>query len=144
MYLLTGFLPKPAISLQSSPFHACDCTHDRITSLMHVKKTRAISVYDTHCLGYWNRENERKNKNIKFSSWWIFCLTFVNLLLAWMLYFHVWLLNKGMFLVSSEYYTQFGIYQTSRVSSNRRKATLVMQGHIQYPVQHLKWSFLWK
>ena len=30
-----------------------------------------------------------------------------------MLYFHVWLQNKGKFLVWSEYYNQFGIYQPS-------------------------------
>ena len=33
-----------------------------------------------------------------------------------MLYFHVWLQNKGKFLVWSEYYNQFGIYQASHVS----------------------------
>ena len=45
-----------------------------------------------------------------------FSLTFVNLSQAWMLYFFVWLQNKGKFLVWSEYYNQFGIYQPSRVS----------------------------
>ena len=45
-----------------------------------------------------------------------FSLTLVNLLLAWMLYFHVWNYNKGKFFVSSEYYNLFGIYQPSRVS----------------------------
>ena len=33
-----------------------------------------------------------------------------------MLYFHIWLFNKGRFLVLSEYYNQFGIYQPFRVS----------------------------
>ena len=33
-----------------------------------------------------------------------------------MLDFHVWLQNKGKFLVWSEYYNQFGIYQPSRIS----------------------------
>ena len=33
-----------------------------------------------------------------------------------MLYFHVWLQNKGKILFWSEYYNQFGIYQPSRVS----------------------------
>ena len=33
-----------------------------------------------------------------------------------MLYFHVWLQNKRKFLVWSEYYNQFGIYQPSHVS----------------------------
>ena len=57
----------------------------------------------------------KKNKNIKFNSW-SFSLTFVNLYLAWMLYFYECLQNKGKFLVRSEYYNQFGIYQPSRVS----------------------------
>ena len=39
-----------------------------------------------------------------------FSLTFVNHSPAWVLYFHVWLQNKGKFLVWSEYYNQFGIY----------------------------------
>ena len=39
-----------------------------------------------------------------------------------MLKFHAWLQNKGKFLVSSEYYNQFGIYQPSPVS-NHGKAT---------------------
>ena len=33
-----------------------------------------------------------------------------------MLYFHVWLQNKGKFLVWSEHYNQFGMYQLSHVS----------------------------
>ena len=45
-----------------------------------------------------------------------FYLTFVNLLLIWMLYFNVWLQNKGKILVWREYYNQFGIHQCSRVS----------------------------
>ena len=45
-----------------------------------------------------------------------FSLTFVNLSLAWMLYIHVWIQNNGKFVVWSEYYDQFGIYQLSRVS----------------------------
>ena len=45
-----------------------------------------------------------------------FPLIFVNLLLAWMLYFHKRLPNKAKFLVWREYNNQFGIYQTSWVS----------------------------
>ena len=41
-----------------------------------------------------------------------FTLSFGNLSLN----FHVWLQNKEKFLVWSEYYSQFGIYQFSRVS----------------------------
>ena len=43
-------------------------------------------------------------------------LTFVNLSLAWMLYFHVWLQKKVKFLVWSEIYDQFDIYQLYCVS----------------------------
>ena len=69
------------------------------------------NVYNTFCLEHWNKENKRKNKSIKFINWClIVILTFVNLLLTWMLYFHVWLQNKGKFIVSSEYYNQFDIY----------------------------------
>ena len=45
-----------------------------------------------------------------------FSLTFVNISLAWMLYFHARLYNKGKFLVWKEYYNQFGIYQPSSIS----------------------------
>ena len=45
-----------------------------------------------------------------------FSLNFVNLSLAWMLQFHVWLQNKEKVLVWSEYYNQFDIYQLSCVS----------------------------
>ena len=45
-----------------------------------------------------------------------FSLTFVNPLLAWMLYFHVWLQNKAKVLVWRKYYNQFGIHQPSCVS----------------------------
>ena len=68
-----------------------------------LKIARAISVYGTYCLGHRDEENERKNKNIKFNSWSFF------------LYFHVWLQNNEQFLVWSEYYNQFGIYQPFRV-----------------------------
>ena len=81
----------------------------RANSLMRVKNSTRHSFYDIHCLRYWNKENERKNKNIKFNSW-SFSLIFGKLSLAWMLYFGVWLQNKGKFLVWSEYYNQFAIY----------------------------------
>ena len=45
----------------------------------------ATSVYN-NCLGHWNEENKKTNKNIKLNSW-SFSLTFVKLLLTWMLYF---------------------------------------------------------
>ena len=52
-----------------------------------------------------------------------FSLTFVNLSLVWILYFHVWLQNGGKLLVWSEYYNQFGIYQPSHVSMYPRTTT---------------------
>ena len=72
------------------------------------------SVYDTYCLGHWNEEN---TGNKKTSDWIVdhFSLIFVNLLLAWMMNFYVWIQNKGKFLVWIEYYNQFGIYQPSCV-----------------------------
>ena len=66
---------------QSSPFDACNCTRT-CQSDAGKKIACAISVYDTHCLGYWNKENERKNENIQFIVD-DFSLTCVNLLLAW-------------------------------------------------------------
>ena len=53
----------------------------------------------------------------KASNWIVdhFSLTFVNLLLPWMFYFHVWLQGKNP-KVWSEYYYRFGIYQTFSLS----------------------------
>ena len=42
-------------------------------------------------------------------------VNFVNILSTWMLYFHVWLQNKGKILMWREHYNQFGIYQRFRV-----------------------------
>ena len=55
----------------------------------------------------WRKWKKDKKHQINFS------LTFLNLFLAWMLYFHVWLLNLGK-IQSLEWilYSQFGIYQT--------------------------------
>ena len=86
----------------------------RATSLMRVKRAHATYVYDTYCLRHWNKENERPIKSNLIADQ--FSLTFVNLSLAWMFYFHVWLQNKGKFLVWREYYNQFGTYQRSHVS----------------------------
>ena len=55
-----------------------------------------------------------------FKLWnWIvdhFSLTFVNLSLTLMLYFHLWLQINGKILMCREYYSQFGICKRSRVS----------------------------
>ena len=59
------------------------------TSFMCVKAAHPNSVYNTYCLGHYNEENERKIKNTKSLNSYHFSLTFVNLLLAWMLYFCV-------------------------------------------------------
>ena len=98
--------------LTLTPFNACDCTCT--TSLIHVKNSITTSIYDAYYLGHWNEENERRAKtsNLIVDC---FLLTFINLLWAWLLYFHVLLWNKGKFLVWSEYYNQFGIYQPSFV-----------------------------
>ena len=61
-----------------------------------------------------------------------FSLTFLNLSLAWMLYFHVWLENKGKFLVWSEYYNQFGIYQPSHVSMYLRTTLSQLKACVRY------------
>ena len=45
------------------------------------------------CIGL-NKMHEKKNKNIIFNSWSFFSLTFVKLLLAWILYLCVWLQKK--------------------------------------------------
>ena len=45
-----------------------------------------------------------------------FSLMFVDLPLAWMLYFHLWLQNIEKFLGWSEHYNQLGIYQTFHAS----------------------------
>ena len=62
------------------------------------------------------RKKIKERTKISYSIVDHFSLIFVNLSLAWMLYFHVWLQNKGKFLVWSEYYNQFGIYQRSHAS----------------------------
>ena len=98
---VTGYLPliqKYSIThTVIHLMHVIACTHASTctTSLMCVKKT-CTSVYHT-CLGHWNEENER----IKTSNRIVdhFSLTFVKLLLTWMLYFHIWLQNKRKILI---------------------------------------------
>ena len=81
----------------------------------HTRTRTTTLFYDTYSVGHWNEEIKEKirTSNLRVDH---FSLTFVNLLLAWMLYFHAWHQNKGKFLVWSEYYDQFGIYQPSGVS----------------------------
>ena len=78
----------------------------------------------------------------KTSNWIVdhFSLTFVNLVLAWVLYFYVWLQNKGKFKVWSEYYNQFAIYQMFFCISLTIMRKQLIQRHIQNPLKHLRWS----
>ena len=74
-----GLLHKLKSSLlsnrQSFPFDACNrtCTPAHMPLVWHMWKIAHITfVNDTFCLGHWNKENERKNKNIKCNSWSFF------------------------------------------------------------------------
>ena len=85
----------------------------RTTSLKRVKNsTRHFCLW--HLLSG-TLEQRKQKKELKLNTW-SFSLTFANLSLAWMLYFHVWLQNKRKFLVWSECYNQFAIYQPSCAS----------------------------
>ena len=44
---------------------ACEHASTHATNLMRVKIAYTTSVYDTYCLGHWNKENERKIKKIR-------------------------------------------------------------------------------
>ena len=70
----------------------------------------------------WDNGMKKMKEWIKTSNLIVdhFSLIFVNLLLAWMLYFHERLQNKGKLLVWSKYYNQFGIYQPFHVSTYLR------------------------
>ena len=56
----------------------------------------------------WDNVTKKMKERTKTSNLIVdhFSLTFVNLSLAWMLYFYVWLQNNEKFLVRSEYYNQ--------------------------------------
>ena len=80
------YLPTNLLHLIHVIAQAHASTH--ATSLIRVKNS-------THhfCLRHWNKECQRKTKNIRLSN----CVSsffFTVLSLAWMLYFHVWLHNK--------------------------------------------------
>ena len=80
--------------------HAIACTHTstRATSLMLIK-----NCMHHLCLTliFWDIRTKKMKEKTKKSNLIVdhFSLTFVNLLLAWILYFHVLLQNKGKFLV---------------------------------------------
>ena len=56
----------------------------------------------------WDNVTKKMKERTKTSNLIVdhFSLTFVNLSLAWMLYFYIWLQNNEKFLVRSEYYNQ--------------------------------------
>ena len=102
---------------------ACTHTTTSIISLMHVKNN--MCHFCLWNLLSWTMEwiKWKKEQNIENASNWIvdhFSLTFVNILLTWMLrfHFHVWLQNKGKILkkVWRKYCNQFGIYQCFHVT----------------------------
>ena len=106
IFVYSHFPPKIQFlyCLLSSLFHLmCEIRHahtsTRTTSLMCVKNSMCQFclwhlLSGTFKQGKWMKERKTSNLIADHSS-----LTFVNLLLAWMLYFHVWLQNKGKFLV---------------------------------------------
>ena len=61
-----------------------------------------------------------------------------------MLYFNVWLQNKGKFLVCSEYYNQFGIYINFPVYPSQRQVNLSYPQAYSEPFQLSKMEFLTK
>ena len=61
-----------------------------------------------------------------------------------MLYFNVWLQNKGKFLVYSEYYNQFGIYINLPVYPSQRQVNLSYTEAYSEPCQISKMEFLAK
>ena len=80
-----------------------------VNSLMHVK-----NKMHHFCLWYLRKwKKEQKTSSLIVDH---FSLTFVNLSLAWMLYFQIWLHNNKKLFVWSEYFDQFGIYEPSCMS----------------------------
>ena len=104
--------------MQSYPFDPCNCMRKRRHTAQYFECVsniaRATFAYDNYCLRHWNEENERT----KTSNWVAdhFSLTIVELLLTWMLYFHVWLQKNEEIIICREYYNQFGIYKRFRAS----------------------------
>ena len=97
-----------------------------------------LIVWDT---GTKKMEERTKTSNLIIDH---FSLTFVNLSLAWMLYFHVWLQNKGKFLVWSEYYNQFGMYPVYPRILEPRQVNLSNPEAYSEPCQTSKMEFLAK
>ena len=85
------------------------CQSINLIHLMYTTTQARTSTRATSLMGVKN------NMHHKTTSWIVdhFSLTFVNLFLTWMLYFHVWLQYNGKVLVCREQYNQFGICQFS-------------------------------
>ena len=65
-------------------------------------------------------------------------LIFVNLLLAWLLNFYVWLQNKAKFLVWSECHNQFGISQSLGVSLLEPQSNISNPEAYSEPIKNLR------
>ena len=114
---LLHFISRKANIHQYFRFDASKHTHFSIpaTSLMCVKNiTHHFCLW--HLLSGTLEQRQQKKEQLIILIVDHFSLTFVNPLLAWMLYFHVWLQNKAKVLVWRKYYNQFGIHQPSCVS----------------------------
>ena len=98
-------LPPPNTSLLHL-MRAIACAHasTRFTSLICVNKKHMSLLFMT--LIVWDIGTKKIKERTKTSNLIVdqFSLTIVNLLLAWMLCFHVWLQNKGKYLFWREYF----------------------------------------
>ena len=104
---------------QFSPFDACDYTFTRQHTGHYFdayKKKHAPLFFMT--LIVWDIGTKKMKERTNTSNLIVdrFSLTNVYFSLACMLCFHVWLQNKGKFLVWREYYNRFCIYQPCHVS----------------------------
>ena len=87
----------------------------RATSFMCVKNSTCHLCLWHLLSGTWQQRKWKREQTHQIVDH--FSFTFVDLSLAWMLHFYQWLQIKRKFLVRSEYYDEFGIYQPSRVST---------------------------
>ena len=93
----------------------------------------------------WDIETKNLKERTKTSDLIVYhvYLTFFNLSLAWILYFHVWLQKKVKFLIWSENCSQFDIYQAFCLSlSESSQSNLSISNLIQNSVKHK--IVLWK
>ena len=76
----------------------CDSATVKSSTWSNLEKNKTCH-FCLWCLLSWNERAKTSNSIVDH-----FSFTSVNLLLAWMLYFHVWLQDTGIFLVLREYY----------------------------------------